>query len=73
MKSRPSFVSLLLAFWIGGLIDLLIRRHRKRQLRRVPPPVIPPPGLHDENGLPPWHGNGTPPTIRPKPLWQALT
>ena len=63
MKSRPSFGSLLLAFWIGGLIGLLIRRHRERQLRRVPPPVrksppvIPPPVLHDENGLPPWHWN----------------
>jgi len=63
MKRNNSLSTLFLAFWIGGLIGLLIRRHRERQLRRVPPPVIkpppviPPPLLHNENGLPPWHWN----------------
>jgi hypothetical protein len=58
MKRNNSLSTLILAFWIGGLIGLLIRRHRERQLRRVPPPVIksppviPPPVLNDENGLP---------------------
>ncbi|MEI8287915.1 MAG: hypothetical protein WCH99_00470 [Verrucomicrobiota bacterium] len=58
MKRNNSLSTLILAFWIGGLIGLLIRWHRERQLRRVPPPVIkPPPVLHDGNGLPPWHWN----------------
>jgi len=63
MKRNNSLSTLFLAFWIGGFIGLLIRRHRERQLRRVPPPVIkpppfiPPPVLPDKNGLPPWHWN----------------
>ena len=32
MKRNNSLSTLFLAFWIGGLIGLLIRRHRERQL-----------------------------------------
>ena len=56
--------NLFIAFLLGGLLGILIRRYRAgRQAcaasarpQKPPPPVIPPPVLH-ENGLPPWHWN----------------